>query len=177
MVDEAHVCDNYGRAVARIEELEARAEAAAVSTLGTAPTDEELDRLYDYEAPKVESWRRMYLAGLAAGRAAEAASRQAEVDRLTARVAELGAELEETAQHGLEVANQRDGALDRVASLEAKSRVELTTERRASLLAWLSERYEEMRPDAKSIRDEAPHLLPAIRSLLKALKKETPRAR
>jgi hypothetical protein len=54
---------------------------------------------------------------------------------------------------------------------------DLTDEQRASLQAWLSERHEEMRPDAKSIREEDPHLMPAIRALLGALKPRKPSRR
>jgi hypothetical protein len=48
--------------------------------------------------------------------------------------------------------------------------MKLTEQQRASLLTWLSDRYEEMRPDSKSIREEDPHLMPAIRAAMKALR-------
>lgn len=43
----------------------------------------------------------------------------------------------------------------------------LTPDERSAFLSWLRERYEEMKPDAASIKEEEPDLLPAIKKLLK----------
>lgn len=51
-----------------------------------------------------------------------------------------------------------------------KATGELSEDQRDELLSWLTDRYDEMKPDAASIRDESPNLLPAIRVLIRELK-------